>query len=1026
MRGREEEHAANLIKGRGKLGAALWKRSTQGVLFFLAITTAVSQSKDQYPILSGFEHTSWTQRNGAPDDVQVIAQTMDGYLWLGAISGLYRFDGVRFTRYRLPGGVELPSSNVSTLYAPKTGGLWIGYRFGGATFLHNGKGTSYGAAEGLEAKSVLHFVEDTQGRVWAATLAGLMLLQGGRWQKVGADWNYPYNVAQEVGVDKAGTLWVLSSQDISYLKPGSHSFHSVAMQVSGAGFVPEQDETVFLSQTKLLKSPAGGDALQPYRKENLVKPGGVAILHDCWGGLWVEADGYGLYRVQQGETWQEAGRVGRGKITEVFSTNQGLSSNNIYKGIQDREGNIWIGTERGLDRFTPRKFFPSGFPLSLSQTSIAVGEKGDIFASTANVSALHISEEGSAKQLAGLSKYLTSVYRDPHGELWFSGEEGLWHGRPGHFQLTPLPKVEKRPIDLVGPMTMDRAGDLWASIIRSGVYRFSKGKWIQFAGMDGFPFEAASVELTDRNGRIWFGFRQNGLIALEENKLTRYSSHDIGVGALMALTEKGDRLWIGGTDGLSSLEKGQLHFFHTEQAEALKGISGIVATANGDLWLNAVNGVTYLSAEELRKAQQWPGYKMRAELFDGFDGLPGGSDQSYHSQSAVQDLAGKIWFATRAGVAWIDPAHRWKNTMPPPVMIEALEVDGRVYESPRSVVLNPKPSNVKIVYTATSLSVPERVMFRYRLEGVDTEWQDPGQRREAFYTNLAPGTYRFRVIACNGDGVWNESGAELSFQVLPTFRQTHWFTLLCALAGAGIIWLLYHLRVRQLAERQRERLTVRLLEREQIARELHDTLLQGFQGLILRFQAAMQFIAEADPARKKMEDALDRADILMAEGRDKIKDLRSPMDGFDDLQQHFSDLAEEMSQTHPAKFRFSTVPEIQPLHPLVCEEVYWIVREAVANAFHHAEATEIEVEISYGSKELRIRIRDNGRGIDPSVLREGKKAGHWGVPGMYERADQICGRLEIKSRSGEGTEIRLSIPGKLAYGKADKENPRRF
>lgn len=406
---------------------------------------------------------------------------------------------------------------------------------------------------------------------------------------------------------------------------------------------------------------------------------------------------------------------------------------------------------------------------------------------------------------------------------------------------------------------------------------------------------------------------------------------------------------------------------------------------------------------------------LRGELFDFRDGAPGSASPIRPLPSEIVGADGRIWVSGTSGTAWIDPAHLYRNPLPPPVSIESVVVDDREYVPESLPTLRPLPAEVEIVYTALSLSIPERVRFRYQLEGYDKEWQEAGDRRSAFYTGLGPGRYRFRVIACNNDGVWNEAGAALELVVPPAWFQTWWFTTLCVLLAVGVLWALYLLRLRQVGEQMQVRLKERLAERERIARELHDTLLQGIQALVLRFQAAANQMGEGHPARRVMDEALDNADHVMVEGRKRVTDLRASVEPPHALAQALRGVAEELGRKKPGTdFRVAVSGHPRELHPVVYDEVYWIGREALLNAFYHAEAGSIHAELHYGGKALQLRLANDGVGIDPEIL-EGGRPGHWGMKGMRERAEKIGGVLEAVSRRESGTEVSLRIPSAAAY-----------
>ncbi len=393
---------------------------------------------------------------------------------------------------------------------------------------------------------------------------------------------------------------------------------------------------------------------------------------------------------------------------------------------------------------------------------------------------------------------------------------------------------------------------------------------------------------------------------------------------------------------------------------------------------------------------------------------------NWTSSTAVEATDGRLWFATDNGLARIDPARIPKNPVPPPVSIRSITADSRTYEPAGPLELPQGIASLRIDYTALSLSIPERVRFRYRLEGLDEQWRDAGTRRVAFYTNPGPGRYRFRVVASNDDGVWNETGAAVAFSIAPAFYQTIWFVLFCFAAAGCIAWAGYQRHVRQVTARLDMQFQERLSERTRIARELHDTLLQSLQGLMLHFQRARNLLPSSpDESIRSLDLALDRADRALIEGRDAIQEIRAPSAELADLPEVIRALGNELVNANGAETQatFDVVVEGTPkrLRPGPRDEIYGIAREALRNAFRHARASRIEAEITYGDRLLRMRIRDNGQGIDSTVLAQGGLAGHWGLVGMRERAKRIGVRLEIWSREGAGTEVEVSAPWSIAY-----------
>jgi len=413
-------------------------------------------------------------------------------------------------------------------------------------------------------------------------------------------------------------------------------------------------------------------------------------------------------------------------------------------------------------------------------------------------------------------------------------------------------------------------------------------------------------------------------------------------------------------------------------------------------------------------------YRVPYELFNLLDGLPA-KPAEQRAPVLAKTGDGRIWVATANGIAYVDPRRIPRNPLPPPVSVESLKVNGKETTPVDGLVLSAGSNDLEIDYTALSLTIPERVRFKYKLEGHDSEWRDVGGRRQAYYGGLPPKDYRFRVIAANDSGVWNEAGASFGFSIAPAYYQTRWFQALCAAAFLALLWGLYRFRLHQIAERFNTRMEARVDERTRIARELHDTLLQSFQALMIHFQAVDNLLPPGK-GKDALEKVLDRADRALVEGRNAIQNIRSSTTVTNELSHAVTALGEELAGSHdgetgPATFRVSVEGTPRDLRPILRDDIYRIAREALQNAFRHAQASQIEADITYGDSLLRLRVRDDGKGIDPKHLQAGRD-GHWGLPGMRERAQQIGAQFEMWSEVGAGTEVELRIPGSIVYEKA--------
>ena len=536
--------------------------------------------------------------------------------------------------------------------------------------------------------------------------------------------------------------------------------------------------------------------------------------------------------------------------------------------------------------------------------------------------------------------------------------------------------------------------------------------------------EPRALLLDPTQGGLWIGFFQGGLAYFKGGQVrASYSDVDgLGKGRTTGLQlDRDGTLWAATEGGLSRVKNRQVATLTSKNGLPCDTVRGVLEDDDHSFWLYMACGLVRIARPELDAWLTDSKRMIQTMVFDSSDGLtshalPIGNFNPRFAQSAD----GKLWFAHSNGVSVIDPHNLHFNKLPPPVHIEQITADRRKYETSLNLRLPPLVRDLEIDYTALSLVAPEKNRFRVKLEGWDGDWKDAGNDRKAFYGNLPPRNYRFRVAASNNSGVWNEAGASFDFSIAPAYYQTRWFQASCVAGFLGLLWALYRFRLHQIAQQYNARMEERVNERTRIARELHDTLLQSFQGVVFRFQAVRNMLPRRpEEAMQALDGALERTDQALAEGRDAIHGLRASTVVTDELAQSGRAMGEELAShdsTHnPARFHVAVEGPPRYLHPILRDEIYAIAREAVRNAFHHAQARNIEADITYSGSLLRLRIRDDGKGMDPGIVAEGR-AGHYGVPGMRERAKRIGGKLDVWTGTGAGTEIELSIPGSIAYG----------
>jgi signal transduction histidine kinase len=521
---------------------------------------------------------------------------------------------------------------------------------------------------------------------------------------------------------------------------------------------------------------------------------------------------------------------------------------------------------------------------------------------------------------------------------------------------------------------------------------------------------------------VWLGFSGGGVSYFADGAIRKsYSAaHGLGAGRVNSL-RFGPRgaLWVATDNGLSRIKNDQVMTLTTRNGIPCNTVHWSIDDVDHFIWVYTACGLVRIPRPEMDAWVDDPSKLVQATLLDVSEGV---RTQTYVSvaQDVTKASDGRIWYLAYDGVSVIDPPHVPFNKVPPPIHIEQVIADGNTYEAENGLRLPARVRNLAINYTALSLVAPEKVHFRYKLEGYDSDWQEAGNRRQVFYTNLPPRPYRFRVMAANNSGVWNEEGALLQFSITPAFYQTSWFRIASVFIVLMLLWAFYQLRVRQLANQFNATLNARVSERTRIARELHDTLLQSFQGLLLRFQSASKILPERPvEAKQRLDSALDQAAQAITEGRDAVQGLRSSVLETNDLAKAIiaigAELTSETSAIHAPSIDVEVQDTARSLNPLVRDEAYRIAGEALRNAFRHAQAKRITVQIRYDKRLFRLTVRDDGTGIDDDAIRQ-QPTGHFGLHGMRERAEIVGGRLEVWSKRDTGTEVELSIPGAIAYG----------
>lgn len=999
------------------------RRAAVGWLRLVLLLTCVlplnpAHALDLHQSVSQYGHATWRTEDGAlPGVPHAIAQTTDGYLWIGTEAGLMRFDGVRFVHWQSSAGEHLCDCNIMSLLGTHDGALWIG----------TGR-SLYRLKDGILKKypvrwQINDIVEDQDGAVWIGmsrfndlTITPLCHVADSATACYGKKDGIPVGKEgiETLVQDGSGGLWLGSVHGVLHWTPSATStyFPSILDNASGATGVlaldRQSDGSVLVGMGQGGKH-LGLQKLSDGAWTDFPIPGGngadweiSAIRNDHSGGLWIGTVKDGIYHVHN-------------QRVDHYSQRDGLTSNSVEAMFEDHEGNIWIASSLGLDRFRdlPVNSLSSLQGLSGDHaTSVLSTQEGGIW--VANGRSLDYLKDDkrifslTEKDLHG--KQLTAIFVDHTGRLWYGVDTNLaiWESGHSHF----VSKPDGSPIGVVVAIVEDGENNIWA-VVTGQPQTLLRIQDLKVTESVAIPYGAfGSAVAADAREGVWIGSVFGVLQRYSAKKFATVATRKEPSTFGTILMEPDGSLWAGSAKGLVRWQNNSMQVMDMRNGLPCDRILSVIKDNAGMLWLHATCGLISISASELKKWQEHPDAPVAFHVFDLFEGYLAG--ESPFSPTATKAPDGRLWFVNDKILQSIDPTHLPENRLAPPVHIEAMRADRKTYPMTDGLQLPALTKDIEFDYTALSYVVPQKVRFQYLLEGQDSTWQEPGTRRQAFYNDLRPGNYRFRVIASNNDGVWNETGAGLSFKIAPAYYQTTWFYLLVACAVGVILYIAYQIRVRQIAAALTVRFDERTAERSRLAAELHDTLLQSIQATKLIADNARhsgtQEPAELEQTIVNISDWLAQA---TTEARAALNDLRLSTTEKNDLAKAFQRTAESVGVTTAMKFILSVQGTPRDLHPIVRDEIYRIGGEAIRNAYRHSQATELEVTLIY-DQGLTIRIADNGIGMEGGVDGAGKP-GHFGLLGMQERACRIHAKLTMTSRLNSGTEVSLLVPGKVVF-----------
>ena len=939
------------------------------------------------PPAGEYAHAAWTDFGDPlqPAGVYAIAQDHQGYLWLGLLNGLVRFDGTQFVRWEALGRPTLPERSVTALTADRGGALWIGYgNLGGISRFQDGAIQHFTAQDGVPAGAIRTLVVSPDGEVWAAGYGGIARFSGGRWEAVRNDHDEPIGPVQFVHQDDEGTVWIATPEQRYRRRPGGHSIETLPADTTSAAFFGPRIAAVLSRAGQALTLASSNPTMPPH------------ALMDGHGRLWAATES-ALRIVDPGQPQHDA--------VTTLTTRDGLSSSRVNTLFRDAAGQIWIGTPAGLDLFRLRGRDQLQLVPGIREPSLAVlADHGDLWVGTTaglvRVTSGHASRVTTNEAMPG--DRVSALHRDASGRLWIATDQGMrWlRGRA----LVPVPG-QTGHLTNVSSIATDPDGGVWLCQF-GALHRFLGDAAVDLEAIPALAGQRAGVVFADRQGTVWIGLWNGSVVRYRHGQFRTFTTADgLPAGRIISLSEDASgALWIGSLGGLSRMTGDRI-----DTPGRASGLSGLMVVsiqrdgANG-LWLGTLSGLIRLTLDEFEAAVRSPQYRPRLRIFDP---PPDVSFAAIGQPMAAATPDGTLWLASTQGVVSLD-TRQVTEVEAPRVFTNGIAVDDHARNTDSAVRVPAGSSRVRVDFSAVAFGIHPRVAFRYRLDGFDSQWVDAGTTRQAVYTSLPPGEYRFRVAASHDGSAWSEALLPVPIRIMPAFYRTAWFYGSCFGALALLIYAAWRARLRRL---QGEYSAV-LAERARLGREIHDTLLQGMVGVALQIHSILERANLPGELESRLARARDTLEHYIRETRNSIWDLRSPtlerLSLVDAVRMAGDTLTAGSDTTF--ELRVSGTPARGA--PQVEAHLLRIAHEAISNAVRHGHATRVSAEVAYHDDGVRVAVSDNGQGFDATSL-AARSAHQWGLATMRERAQQIG--AEFRCESGPtGTIVQAEAPLPLA------------
>jgi signal transduction histidine kinase/ligand-binding sensor domain-containing protein len=952
-------------------------------------------------ILTGYTISGWSGGQGVRlGPVWALARTTDGYLWLGTDDGLVRFDGVGFTRYPPDGDNSLPSAPVRALHVDREGRLWIGFAAGeGIRVVRDGRVVSM--ADGPTWIRAL--TSDAAGTVWAGGAEGLFVFERGQWQQLGPEHGVPAGEVHTLSVDPRGDLWIGAGTTLQR-RSRDRVHHTEVVEGFRRGVTHDAAGRVWVGTSR-----TGVERLE----DRLIagdRPGaGTVLTHDRAGNLWVGTAGQGLWRIQHQNV--AAPRV------EVATIELGILNNGVWSILEDDHG-IWVGTNSGLNLLAPHRLTPIT-NLGIVRSVEAADARSLWVGTTEGLRRLDTSSAevaGGTVQLRNTDVRL--IHRDVRGRVWLATSRGF--GRLIEGRFVPFEAARHVTTDVTA-IESDATGQVWIADSKHGVFSLRDDRVIALPSATNEPLRDVTVLHADATGRLWVVADAGRRVVTASGDAVEPFGPANGPGCDPSVwgsintveeTSRGD-LWFATSAALVRFRDSRCAALSLRHGLPQEPFTTFAEDRQGALWTSTMVRLLRIDPATAEAALAGSTDKVHYAAFDEADGL-GGVPRRFGQAGAVVMPDGRLWFLSGRGLTVVDPAVLpTRSTGNGTVRIESVVANEQRFEPSAVQTLPPNVERLQVDFSTLNVSRPEQVRFRYRLEGFDSDWRDGGIFRQATYTNLRPGAYRFDVLATSEMDSAVELTSSWEFSVQPAFYQTPQFAgVLLTLSGLGL-WGAWRWRLRQ----ERRRFAEVLAERARISREIHDTLLQSLAGVALQIgDVASDIDHSPDSARHHLLRIRRQVEQYAAEAARTIRNLRSPTLERQGLSEALRDVTTRATDGASVRAEVTILGSPYVLPNSWQHHILRVAQEAVTNSVRHAHASRVNVTLVFEADDVVLRVRDDGAGFDGEATSDG--TAHFGIAMMRERVAQMGGRFEITSQSGEGTSIEARIPARVASRKA--------